>query len=83
VLEDLGKARPAAGASAAPGATAGPGGAADPAVGRPNARDELWIPVVLLVLVGLCVEWSLYHRDAVLRAWRGLNGRLRRQRGAA
>ena len=29
-------------------------------------------------LVGLCVEWALYHRDAVLRAWRGLTGRLRR-----
>jgi hypothetical protein len=74
VLEDLGKARPAAGVSAAPGA----GTAADPVASRPNARDELWIPIVLLVLVGLCIEWSLYHRDAVLRAWRGLNGRIRR-----
>jgi hypothetical protein len=82
VLEDLGRARPAPGASAGPGATAAPGNAADPAAGRPNARDELWIPVVLLVLVGLCVEWSLYHRDAVLRAWRGVTGRLGRPRGA-
>jgi len=77
VLEDLGKARTVAGASAAPVASGAPA-AADPAAGRPNARDELWIPIVLLVLVGLCVEWSLYHRDAVLRAWRGLTGRLRR-----
>ena len=34
---------------------------------RPTARDELWIPIVLLVLVGLCVEWAVYHRDAVIR----------------
>ena len=75
VLEDLGKPLAVAGASGAPG---GPAGAADPVASRPNARDELWIPIVLIVLVGLCVEWSLYHRDAVTRAWRGLTGRLRR-----
>ena len=78
VLEDLGRARVVAGASAVPGASGGPA-PPDPAAGRPNARDELWIPIVLLVLVGLCVEWSLYHRDAVLRAWRGLTGRVRRR----
>jgi hypothetical protein len=33
------------------------------------------------VLLGLCLEWTLYHRDAVLRAWRGLTGRLRRPVG--
>jgi VWA domain-containing protein/aerotolerance regulator-like protein len=82
VLEELGKARAIAGASAVPGASGAPAGA-DPTAGRPNARDELWIPIVLLVLVGLCVEWSLYHRDAVLRAWRGLTGRLRRSDGSA
>ena len=72
-LEKLGRAvaSPGPGASAAPGST-------DPAAGRPNARDELWVPVVLLVLVVLCVEWSLYHRDAVLRGWRAVTGRLRR-----
>jgi hypothetical protein len=75
VLEDLGRA-----ASPAPGASAGPGqGAA--VESRPNARDELWFPIVLLVLVVLCVEWSLYHRDTVLRGWRGLTGRLRRDGG--
>jgi len=78
VLEDLGRARPAAGSSALPGATAGTGNAADPVASRPNARDELWIPIVLVVLVGLCVEWTLYHRDAVQRTWRGVTGRLRR-----
>jgi hypothetical protein len=75
VLEDLGRARPAPGASGAPGAI-------DAAADRPPARDELWIPLVLLVLVGLCVEWTLYHRDAVLRAWRGITGRLRRPAGS-
>jgi hypothetical protein len=81
VLEDLGKTQPAAGASGAPGASGGapaPGANVDPAASRPNARDELWVPIVLIVLVGLCFEWALYHRDAVLRAWRGLTGRLRR-----
>jgi hypothetical protein len=78
VLEDLGTARPVVGASGAPRASGAPGNAADPTATRPNARDELWIPIVLIVLVGLCIEWSLYHRDAVLRAWRGLRGRLRR-----
>ncbi len=75
VLEDLGRARPAPGASGAP---AGTGSTADPAAARPNARDELWIPIVLIVLVALCVEWALYHRDAVQRMWRGLAGRVRR-----
>jgi hypothetical protein len=70
VLEDLGRA-------------AGPGSSAAPAPGsavdtRPNARDEIWIPIVLLVLIALCVEWALYHRDTVLRGWRGLTGRFRR-----
>jgi hypothetical protein len=78
VLEDLGRPVVAPGASGAPGASSGTGNATDPIATRPNARDELWIPLVLLVLVGLCVEWSLYHRDAVLRAWRGLTGRVRR-----
>ena len=77
VLEDLGRARPVA-APGASGAPAGAAGATDPVAGRPNARDELWIPIVLIVLVGLCVEWSLYHRDAVLRAWRNVNRRVRR-----
>lgn len=70
VLEKLGHTAPAPGASAAP----------DPAVeSRPPARDELWFPIVLLVLVGLCVEWALYHRDVVIRAWRSVAGRFRRQ----
>jgi hypothetical protein len=74
VLEQLGRAPVASGAPGSSGAPA----PADPAAGRPNARDELWIPIVLLILVVLCVEWSLYHRDAVLRGWRAVTGRLRR-----
>jgi Ca-activated chloride channel family protein len=64
--------------AAAPGAS--PGAPAAPAAGakdRPPARDELWLPIVLIVLVGLCVEWTLYHRDVVIRAWRAFTGRLR------
>jgi Ca-activated chloride channel family protein len=76
ILEDLGRARPA------PGASGAPGSGADVPADRPAARDELWIPIVLLVLVGLCVEWTLYHRDAVQRAWRGITGRLRRPAGS-
>jgi Ca-activated chloride channel homolog len=86
VLEDLGKAPPVAGASGGPGvprASGAPAGS-DPTAGRGNARDELWIPIVLLVLLGLCIEWSLYHRDAVQRAWRGVTGRLgRNDRGTS
>jgi Ca-activated chloride channel family protein len=57
------------------GATAG--GAAG--TERPTARDELWIPIVLIVLVALCVEWAVYQRDAVLRLRRGLAARFGRQ----
>ena len=57
----------AANASSAPAATP-----------RPAARDELWIPLVLLVLVVLSVEWAVYHRDAVIRLQRGFATRLGR-----
>jgi hypothetical protein len=81
-LEALGR---AATASGAPGASAAPGTAGSPATPRPNARDELWVPIVVAILVVLCVEWALYHRDAVLRGWRAVTGRLRRpaRRGTA
>jgi hypothetical protein len=46
-----------------------------PATARATARDELWIPIVLLVLVGLCIEWAVYHRDALTRMRRGLGAR--------
>jgi hypothetical protein len=65
----------------APGASASPGiqnGQATPSTARPTARDELWVPIVLLVLVALCVEWAVYHRDALIRMRRGLGARFRR-----
>jgi Ca-activated chloride channel family protein len=77
-LEALGKGAVEPGASAAPGS-----GGQQAVVDRPPARDELWIPIVLLVLVGLCVEWALYHRDVVTRTWRGVSGRIRSARGQA
>ncbi len=58
-------------ASAAPG-TAGP-------TARPTTRDELWLPIVLLVLVGLCIEWAVYHRDALTRMYRSFRTRVGRQ----
>ncbi len=73
VLEDLGA------APAGPSASGAPTGSA--AEARPNARDEIWIPIVFGVLVLLCVEWALYHRDTVLRGWRAVSGRLRRPAG--
>jgi Ca-activated chloride channel family protein len=74
-LEKLGHVTAGRGASAPPGTAGGP------AVERPPARDELWIPIVLAVLVGLCLEWAVYHRDVVIRGWRALAGRVRRPAG--
>ena len=60
-----------------PGASGDPGSGA--ATGeRPNARDELWIPIVLLALLVLTAEWLVYERDTVTRLRRGIAGRLRR-----
>jgi hypothetical protein len=64
-----------------PGASASPGtgnGQGTPASARATARDELWVPIVLLVLVGLCIEWAVYHRDALTRMRRGLGARFGR-----
>jgi Ca-activated chloride channel homolog len=61
--------------SASPGSGTGQGPAATT---RPTARDELWVPIVLLVLVALCVEWAVYHRDALTRMRRNLGARLAR-----
>jgi Ca-activated chloride channel homolog len=63
------------GASASPGPGAGQG---SPATTRPTARDELWVPIVLLVLVALCVEWAVYHRDTLIRLRRSLGARFGR-----
>ena len=44
------------GLGAAPDRRAAPGDGTP--TDRPTTRDELWLPIVLLVLVGLCVEWA-------------------------
>jgi hypothetical protein len=68
----------ALGVTQAPGASANPGG--QPAAGAGQVtRDELWFPIVLVVLVGLCVEWAVYHRDAFIRLRRGFGERLARR----
>ncbi len=69
--------------SVGPGETAPPsaGPTGSPAAGgvvtsdRRPARDELWIPVVLVALLVLAIEWLVYHRDAVTRLWRSLRRR--------
>lgn len=63
---------PSASSSASPAPSgAGAGVAAD----RPAARDELWIPIVLLVLLVLMAEWLVYQRDAATRLWRAMRAR--------
>ena len=63
--------------SAAPGGSPAllPSASPEPA----TSRDELWAPIVMLVLVALCAEWALYHRDTLVRIRRGLGARLGRQ----
>ena len=86
-IEALGGAAPSSAPSGSSGASPGaatagpspaPSSAAGGAIDRPPARDELWIPIVLLVLLALMAEWLVYQRDAVLRLWRGFRTRLAR-----
>src|SRR4029077_15672029 len=46
-----------------------------PSTERPTTRDELWVPIVLIVLIALCAEWALYHRDGLIRIRRSLAAR--------
>ena len=72
----------AAAATATPAPTGSPaasgGTSAGTTVDRPPARDELWVPIVLIAIVVLLAEWIVYQRDAVTRLWRGFRGRLGR-----
>jgi hypothetical protein len=71
-IESLGRvavASPALGSSAAPTAAATEPG---------TTRDELWIPIVLIVLLVLLVEWAVYHRDGLIRLRRAAATRLGR-----
>ena len=47
---------------------------------RPNARDELWIPIVLVALVLLTIEGLVYERDTLARLRRAVAARLGRSR---
>jgi hypothetical protein len=67
----------AAPASPDPGA-----GAGTPVEARPNARDEIWIPIVLVALLVLTLEWLVYERDTLARLRRGLAARFRGSRTA-
>jgi hypothetical protein len=42
------------------------------------ARDEWWLPLVLLLLVVLAAEWLLYERDGARRIMQGVRSRLGR-----
>ena len=64
--------------AASPGTGAGTG-TTDP---RPNARDEIWIPIVLLALLVLTVEWLVYERDTLARLRRAVMARVRGTRPA-
>jgi hypothetical protein len=66
-----------------PSASGGAGAGATAAVERPNARDELWIPVVLVALLVLTAEWLVYERDTLARLRRAIAGRLGRGSSAA
>jgi Ca-activated chloride channel family protein len=86
-----GSATPAPSGSGAPatatpeptGSPAASGGAgAGTTADRPPARDELWVPIVLIAIAVLLAEWIVYQRDAVTRLWRGFRGRLGRGEAA-
>ena len=80
VLTALGGAAGASpGPSGAPGSSSGPASAGVATTERPAARDELWVPLVLVVLLVLCIEWAVYQRDALIRLWRRVGGRLGRR----
>ncbi len=59
--------------------TANDDGTGAAATDRPPARDELWVPILLVALIVLTAEWLVYERDTVARLWRGLGARLGRR----
>ena len=63
-----------------PSASPAIGSVSDAPAVRPNARDEIWIPVVLVALLVLTIEWLVYERDTLARMRRGLGARLRGSR---
>jgi hypothetical protein len=78
---------PSPGASARqspdPSASASPGaGAGSTTPPRQPARDELWVPIVLIALAVLFAEWAVYQRDGLIRLRRALSARLSARRTA-
>ena len=63
-------------AMGAPAASPGTGGTVGDT--RPNARDEIWIPILLVALAVLTIEWLVYERDTLARLRRGVLARIRR-----
>ena len=55
-------------------AGSGEPGAAD-GTHRPPARDELWVPIVLVALALLVAEWLVFERDGLVRIRRWLASR--------
>ncbi|MFN8631420.1 MAG: hypothetical protein U0838_14215, partial [Chloroflexota bacterium] len=70
-IEALG-ARPADQAS--PGASPAAGGAATTAPAQ--SRDELWIPLTLIALAVIALEWMVYERDTLVRLRRAARRKL-------
>lgn len=76
--DSSGSGAPTSSVAPSPSASGGAGSAAGSGdADRPAARDELWIPIVLLVLIVLMAEWLVYQRDSATRLWRGFRSRLR------
>ena len=65
-----------------PAASPGTGAGGTPVAERPNARDELWIPIVLIALLVLTAEWLVYERDTLARLRRSLAARFGRTKPA-
>ena len=60
------------------GAIAALGGTSGTSASAGTARDEWWVPLVLLLLVVLATEWLLYERDGARRIAQGIRSRLGR-----
>ena len=63
--------------AASPNPSAGTGANSGAAANEPAARDELWIPIVLVALAVLTIEWLVYERDTLARLRRRIVGRIR------
>ncbi|OGN88189.1 MAG: hypothetical protein A2X23_06035 [Chloroflexi bacterium GWC2_73_18] len=59
------------------------GTAAGPGAEAGTTRDEIWLPLLLLALLLLAIEWAVYERDGLLRLRRAARDRLAGLRTAA